>query len=70
MPVFSRAPIPFKRLETVPSKEEGGEKPLDWHLHIGVYSYKLNGLRSFHEMDCSYYEQAEQLEQLRALERS
>ena len=62
---FSRAPIPFKRTQT---KDGDEESPLDWHLHIGVYSYKLNGLRSFHEMNCSYYEQAEQLEQLRALE--
>ena len=60
---FSRAPIPFKRPGDV-----SDENSMRWHLHIGVYSYKLGGLRSFHEMDCSYYEKSEQLEQLRALE--
>jgi 3-deoxy-manno-octulosonate cytidylyltransferase (CMP-KDO synthetase) len=58
---FSRAPIPFIR-----GIEVSEEVP--WHLHIGVYSYKLEGLRSFHEASRSSYENYEQLEQLRALE--
>ena len=67
---FSRAPIPFKRSNGKPDdlKEAMEESSLLWHLHIGVYSYKLGGLRSFNEMDSSYYENSEQLEQLRALE--
>ena len=67
---FSRAPIPFRRPDETSEDSRGikDENSLRWHLHIGVYSYKLGGLRSFHEMDCSHYEKSEQLEQLRALE--
>ncbi len=67
---FSRAPIPFKRSDKTSEslRETHEENSPHWHLHIGVYSYKLEGLRSFHEMSCSYYEESEQLEQLRALE--
>jgi 3-deoxy-manno-octulosonate cytidylyltransferase (CMP-KDO synthetase) len=58
---FSRAPIPFVRNPLA-------SEDVPWHLHIGVYSYKLEGLKKFHKAQSSPYENYEQLEQLRALE--
>ncbi|WP_070988668.1 3-deoxy-manno-octulosonate cytidylyltransferase [Halofilum ochraceum] len=54
---FSRAPIPY------PRNPEGG----DAHRHLGIYAYRAGFLRQFSGLDPAPIEQAEQLEQLRAL---
>ncbi len=55
---FSRAPIPFDRSKILK----------EWFLHIGVYSYKVESLFKFLDLEHTRYDQAEQLEQLRAIE--
>ncbi|MFK7896339.1 MAG: 3-deoxy-manno-octulosonate cytidylyltransferase [Myxococcota bacterium] len=55
---FSRAPIPFRRNDT-------GLVPLQ---HVGLYTYRKDFLLDFVKLDRSPAEQAEELEQLRALE--
>ncbi|MBT4791817.1 MAG: 3-deoxy-manno-octulosonate cytidylyltransferase [Halobacteriovoraceae bacterium] len=55
---FSRQPIPFDRNQEMKT----------WYQHIGVYSYKVDALKSFVTMPQSEYEKIEKLEQLRALE--
>ena len=54
---FSRAPIPCMRQETSP-----------FFKHIGVYGFQRHFLLQFPHLDPTPLEQAEQLEQLRALE--
>ena len=58
---FSRAAIPYKR-ETKTSEMDY------WFLHIGVYSYRPEGLSRFAGAAESRLEYLEKLEQLRALE--
>ncbi len=55
---FSRAPIPFRRKDT-------GIAPLQ---HVGLYVYRRDFLLEFVKWPRSPAEQAEELEQLRALE--
>lgn len=55
---FSRAPIPFRRKDT-------GVAPLQ---HVGLYVYRRDFLLEIVELPRSPAEQAEELEQLRALE--
>jgi 3-deoxy-manno-octulosonate cytidylyltransferase (CMP-KDO synthetase) len=55
---FSRAPIPLPRDEV---------QELNWHLHLGIYSFRPQALIKFVEAPASYYEETEKLEQLRAL---
>jgi 3-deoxy-manno-octulosonate cytidylyltransferase (CMP-KDO synthetase) len=55
---FSRAPIPFRRKDT-------GIAPLQ---HVGIYGYRREFLLDFVKLGRSPAEQAEELEQLRALE--
>lgn len=55
---FSRAPIPFRRQDT-------GLAPLQ---HVGIYGYRRDFLLDFVKLPRSPAEQAEELEQLRALE--
>ncbi|MEE8138772.1 MAG: 3-deoxy-manno-octulosonate cytidylyltransferase [Thermoanaerobaculia bacterium] len=55
---FSRAPIPFLR---------GSAQPQAWR-HIGVYGYQLPALIEFAALAPAPLEEAESLEQLRALE--
>jgi 3-deoxy-manno-octulosonate cytidylyltransferase (CMP-KDO synthetase) len=55
---FSRSPIPFYR---------GAQGPKLWYKHLGLYAYRKEALRRFVELAPSVLEQAEQLEQLRAL---
>ena len=55
---FSRAPIPFAR--------DGKEH--HWYHHIGIYSYRVEALLKFVELEETHYEQIEKLEQLRLLE--
>lgn len=56
---FSRSPIPFLR-NTLPS--------LKLYRHKGIYAYRADFLRDFVSWPPSPLEQAESLEQLRALE--
>lgn len=63
---FSRAPIPWNR-DTFSS--EGGALPQQPSLqrHIGIYGYRVSLLRQFVEWGPCALEQAESLEQLRAM---
>lgn len=56
---FSRSPIPFHR--------PPGKEPI-YLKHIGVYAYRKNFLDAFVRLPQGELEQAEKLEQLRALE--
>jgi len=56
---FSRSPIPFHR--------PPGKEPI-YLKHIGVYAYRKNFLDTFVRLPQGELEQAEKLEQLRALE--
>ncbi|MDD3581689.1 MAG: 3-deoxy-manno-octulosonate cytidylyltransferase [Desulfobacca sp.] len=56
---FSRAPIPFWR--------EAAQPPY-YYKHIGIYGYSYGFLREFVQLPPGVWEQAEKLEQLRALE--
>jgi 3-deoxy-manno-octulosonate cytidylyltransferase (CMP-KDO synthetase) len=55
---FSRSRIPFRR----------GASEIRTYRHLGVYGYRRKALLDFVKMSPSSLEQAEQLEQLRALE--
>ena len=55
---FSRSIIPYPRAETVAAH---------WQ-HVGLYAYRRDFLRAFVELPRTPAEQAEELEQLRALE--
>ncbi|KAB1442302.1 3-deoxy-manno-octulosonate cytidylyltransferase [Pseudodesulfovibrio senegalensis] len=55
---FSRAMVPFDR--------DGGQGT--FHLHIGVYAFRMEALARFGELPPSPLEQRERLEQLRFLE--
>ena len=57
---FSRAPIPFPR-------DAGAARPA-YHLHQGIYAYRRDFLLKFASWQPTALEQAEKLEQLRALE--
>ena len=57
---FSRAPIPHSR------DPRGGWPPL--YKHIGLYAYRRSALLVLASLDATPLEQAESLEQLRALE--
>ncbi|MDX2150888.1 MAG: 3-deoxy-manno-octulosonate cytidylyltransferase [Bryobacteraceae bacterium] len=59
---FSRSPIPFAR---------GGDQPhtrVVWYKHIGLYVYRRPLLLAYSDLPVGPLEQAEKLEQLRALE--
>lgn len=58
---FSRFPLPFVR-----DKEKQNE--IKHYKHIGIYAYKKDFLRKYVTLPKSSLEQAESLEQLRALE--
>lgn len=65
---FSRAPIPWWRdgfgAKTEPLKRLPEPRPL---RHIGIYSYRAGFLQAFTQLAPAPIEQAESLEQLRAL---
>jgi 3-deoxy-manno-octulosonate cytidylyltransferase (CMP-KDO synthetase) len=63
---FSRAVVPFVREGIKPQHLES-EPPLFWH-HIGLYAYRRDFLDWFAASPPSLLEQAEKLEQLRAIE--
>jgi 3-deoxy-manno-octulosonate cytidylyltransferase (CMP-KDO synthetase) len=58
---FSRSPIPYYR-----QKEEGLDRI--YYKHLGIYAYTKDFLYTFKNLPRSYLEQAEMLEQLRALQ--
>jgi 3-deoxy-manno-octulosonate cytidylyltransferase (CMP-KDO synthetase) len=55
---FSRSPLPYWR---------DGERPY-FFKHIGIYAYRVDFLKDFVTLPPGRWEQAEKLEQLRALE--
>lgn len=65
--MFSRSPLPYCR-------DLRGEVDDSWlaanpaWLHLGMYAYKADFLRSFASLQATYLERTEKLEQLRALE--
>jgi len=59
---FSRAPIP----SAAHAQQDEGELPQAWR-HIGLYGYRVGDLRRLTSANPCYLEQAERLEQLRAL---
>lgn len=61
---FSRAPIPYPRLDSV----DGPAAPAAPRLHIGVYGFRREVLRDFASWQPTPLERRESLEQLRLLE--
>ena len=57
---FSRSPIPYER--------DGRSTPSLYFKHIGLYVYRRDFLLSYPDLPTGRLEQAERLEQLRALE--
>jgi 3-deoxy-manno-octulosonate cytidylyltransferase (CMP-KDO synthetase) len=66
---FSRAPIPFWRDGPAPAASAGAaiSPPLRPLRHVGIYGYRAGFLRLFPKLAQAPVEQAEALEQLRAL---
>ena len=69
---FSRAPIPFPRDAAVElATADGGDVPLPARSgamrHIGIYAYRAGFLKRYAELVPAPAEQAEALEQLRAM---
>lgn len=58
---FSRSVIPYDR-------DNAGMDRIKYYKHLGIYAYRKNFLLKFKDMPKSQLEQAEHLEQLRALE--
>lgn len=56
---FSRSRIPFDR---------DGDTDVPYYLHLGIYAYRVAFLKTFAALGPTPAEQAERLEQLRALE--
>lgn len=63
---FSRAPIPFDRELKQQNKQQLSEK-INSYRHIGMYAYRAGFLHQYQNMQVTQVEQAESLEQLRAL---
>jgi 3-deoxy-manno-octulosonate cytidylyltransferase (CMP-KDO synthetase) len=61
---FSRAPIPWSRDYFGPGSVPDG---VSWYRHLGIYAYTAAMLARFITWDPSPLEEAEKLEQLRAL---
>ena len=66
---FSRAPIPWHREAFRESGAALAELPTEiaWFRHIGLYAYRAAVLRRYPHLTPAPAEQAESLEQLRAL---
>lgn len=62
---FSRAPIPYPR--DAFARNEGVPAGVPVLRHIGIYAYRASFLRAFGNLSPAAIEQAEALEQLRAL---
>jgi 3-deoxy-manno-octulosonate cytidylyltransferase (CMP-KDO synthetase) len=63
---FSRAPIPYVR--ACVDIDEAISAGFEWKRHLGLYAYRLEGLRRYTASPPTPLEQAERLEQLRMLE--
>jgi 3-deoxy-manno-octulosonate cytidylyltransferase (CMP-KDO synthetase) len=61
---FSRCPIPYLR-DTDGLPEDAPARPLH---HLGIYAYRRDFLLAYADLPASSLEQAEKLEQLRALQ--
>ena len=59
---FSRCPIPYLRLDA------GSSKAVPYFKHIGLYVYRRDFLLGYSSLPVGPLEQAERLEQLRAIE--
>jgi len=65
---FSRAPIPWDRENfTTVNKKATELNHAPYYLHIGIYGYRVKTLHVFAKMNPAPIEQAEKLEQLRAM---
>lgn len=66
---FSRAPIPWTRSESAtPERDDSQSLPEDAFLrHVGLYAYRVSTLLTLSQTRPAPLEQAENLEQLRAL---
>jgi 3-deoxy-manno-octulosonate cytidylyltransferase (CMP-KDO synthetase) len=65
---FSRAPIPYARDAYADGQREGDlPQGLTVFRHIGLYAYKASFLHAYAQLAVSPVEQAESLEQLRAM---
>lgn len=65
---FSRAPIPYARDAYADGRREGVlPESLAVFRHIGLYAYKASFLHAYAQLAVSPVEQAESLEQLRAM---
>jgi len=67
---FSRSIIPHYRdeLETLLNHHETIPTALKFYKHIGIYGYKKKFLKEYSNMEQTYLEKIEKLEQLRVLE--
>jgi 3-deoxy-manno-octulosonate cytidylyltransferase (CMP-KDO synthetase) len=67
---FSRSIIPHHRdeWEILLNHHKIIPKPLKFYRHLGIYGYKKDFLLKFSEMEQSYLEKIEKLEQLRVIE--
>jgi len=77
--LFSRSPVPWLRswpsLNTISANSDIAQlyalpdnESIQWHRHIGIYAYRVEVLNQFVAWPMSPGEQAESLEQLRALD--
>lgn len=64
---FSRSAIPCHR-DGLPAGDRSGDPRPAYYLHLGVYAYRRPFLLAFASWEPTPLEQAEKLEQLRALE--
>lgn len=64
---FSRAPIPFVREDGAAAPATGSARKIWGYRHVGIYAYRRDFLLQFARMRPTALEQAEKLEQLRAL---
>jgi 3-deoxy-manno-octulosonate cytidylyltransferase (CMP-KDO synthetase) len=58
---FSRSPIPFLR-------EPSAAEAFPFLKHLGIYGYRIETLREIAQLEVSFLEHTEKLEQLRWLE--
>ena len=67
---FSRSIIPYKRddIESISNHNGIIAETLNFYKHIGIYGYDKQFLIRFSQMELSYLEKMEKLEQLRVLE--
>lgn len=63
---FSRAPVPWPREAFARDRSVMPEGR--WLRHVGIYGYRVSALQAFANLPIGTLEQAESLEQLRALE--